>query len=111
MTPKQGVVLQDEKILTAKRLVFRNLLRLGFGLFARDDHSEVSGLREDCLQQVLRISGMQQTKQSAVSLGQFLEFLPDHFDAALRPVFPPEKIARLAVFLAYLGLEANQCVS
>src|SRR5579863_802578 len=111
MTPRQGLLLQDEKILTAKRLAFRNLWRLDRGLFVRDDHSEMADVHQDCLQQVSRISVMQQTKENSISLGEFLNCLPAYFEGALRNSFPAEKQAKLDMFLAHLGLEANQCVS
>lgn len=111
MTPKQGLLLQDEKILTAKRLAFRNLWRLDRDLFVRDDHSEMKDVHQVCLQQVSIISVMQQTKENSVSLAEFLIGLPSYFERVLRNSFPPEKQAKLDMFLAHLGLEANQCVS
>ena len=111
MTPKQGLLLQDEKILTAKRLAFRNLWRLDRDLFVRDDHSEMKDVHQVCLQQVSIISVMQQTKENSVSLAEFLNGLPGYFERVLRNSFPPEKQAKLDMFLAQLGQEANQCVS
>ena len=111
MSSNQGLLLIDEKVLTAKRLAFRNLVRLGFRLFARDDHSELSGLREDCIQQVARISGLQQTQENAVSLAQFLASLPEYFGKVLPDVFPPEKKATLESFLAHVALETKECIS